>query len=317
MFANYKLQIAKLQILWLWLGAAAFAQTFVVEPPTVVQGDTLHVKSSGEAEAARLNGRTIRLYPQPDGETVGLMPAPATEPPGKYDLEFLDKHGAVLHSMPVTIRDAHFASQNIVLSKALAELQPSPGEMETVSAFHDVVSEKRYWEEPLVAPVSGCMTSAFGVKRLRNGKPTGHYHQGVDQRAPSGTPIRAVAGGVVRISRQFSLHGGTVAIDHGQGLQSIYIHMSQIAVAEGATVNQGDVIGYIGSTGRSTAPHLHWGLYVNRVPVNPTQWMRLSSCSAARRPPRRRPQKAGVASNQHSTFRIQPDQGISAINSAR
>jgi murein DD-endopeptidase MepM/ murein hydrolase activator NlpD len=307
MFTNYKLQITKLQILLLWLGAAAFAQTFVVEPPVIPQGETLHVKSSGEAEAARMNGRTIRLYPQPDGETVGLMPAPATEAPGNYDLEFLDKNGTVLHTMPVTIRDAYFTSQNIVLSKALAELQPSPGEMETVSAFHNVVSDKRYWQEPLVAPVSGCMTSPFGVKRLRNGKPTGHYHQGIDQRSPSGTPIRAVAGGVVRIGRQFSLHGGTVAIDHGQGLESIYIHMSQIAVAEDATVSQGDVIGYIGSTGRSTAPHLHWGLYVNGVPVNPAQWMRLSSCSAARRPPRRR-QKAGTQQSAVSTqpTRVKP-----------
>jgi len=83
----------------------------------------------------------------------------------------------------------------------------------------------------------------------------------------------------VKIVRAWNIHGGTVAIDHGQGLQSIYLHMSKFATAEGAVVKKGDVIGYVGSTGRSTAPHLHWSLYANGVPVNPRQWVPLTACA--------------------------------------
>jgi murein DD-endopeptidase MepM/ murein hydrolase activator NlpD len=86
----------------------------------------------------------------------------------------------------------------------------------------------------------------------------------------------------------FQLHGGTVGVDHGQGLVSIYLHMSGFAVKEGQAVRQGDVIGYIGSTGRSTAPHLHWSLYANGVAVSPLQWVKLKPCAvpAAKRKPK-------------------------------
>jgi murein DD-endopeptidase MepM/ murein hydrolase activator NlpD len=85
------------------------------------------------------------------------------------------------------------------------------------------------------------------------------------------------------------LQGGTVGIDHGQGLESMYMHMSKVAATEGATVQKGDVIGYVGSTGRSTAPHLHWSLYANGVSVNPRQWVQLSSCyQATKKTPRKR-----------------------------
>jgi lysostaphin len=70
-------------------------------------------------------------------------------------------------------------------------------------------------------------------------------------------------------------------VDHGQGLESIYLHMSRLAVKEGDVVHQGGVVGYAGSTGRSTAPHLHWNLFANGVAVNPLQWVRLEPCAKA------------------------------------
>jgi|ERR1017187_9675817 murein DD-endopeptidase MepM/ murein hydrolase activator NlpD len=90
-------------------------------------------------------------------------------------------------------------------------------------------------------------------------------------------------GGIVKIVREWNLHGRTVGIDRGQGLESIYLHMAKLAVAEGATVRKGDVIGYVGSTGRSTGPHLHWSLYANGVPVNPLDWVQVAPCSVAKK----------------------------------
>jgi murein DD-endopeptidase MepM/ murein hydrolase activator NlpD len=261
---------------WLALlvAATAWGQT------VVRQGDAIRVRTPGPAVAARMDGRTVRLFVQPEGGRLGLMPVPVLKAPGSYALDLVASDGKVLSSGTVTVRNAHFPTQNVVLEKATAGLKPSPGEMETVDAFLATVSETRHWQEPLGVPVPGCITSPFGVKRLRNGQPTGQTHGGLDQRTPAGMPVRAVADGVVKLVRLYNIHGGTVGIDHGQGLESMYLHLSRFAVAEGAAVRKGDVIGYSGSTGRSNAPHLHWSLYANGVPVNPLQWVALKPCPA-------------------------------------
>ncbi len=261
---------------WLLLLVTAIAWGQIV----VRQGDAIHVRTQEPAVEARMDGRTVRLFVQPEGGRLGLMPVPALKEPGRYALDLVASDGKVLSSETVTVRDAHFRTQNVVLEKATAELKPSRGEMDTVDAFLKSVSETRHWQEPLRLPVPGCMTSPFGVKRLRNGKPTGQTHGGLDQRSAAGTPVHAVADGVVKLVKQYTLHGGTVGIDHGQGLESMYLHLSRFAVAEGAVVKKGDVIGYSGSTGRSNAPHLHWSLYANGVPVNPLQWVGLKACPA-------------------------------------
>lgn len=283
---------------WLcfWVAAISGAQSFQVTPVKVRQGDTLRLVAPENASSARMNGRTIQLFPASGGGRFGLMPVPALERPGAYAMEFLDAGGGVLHSASVTVRDAGFPSQNIIVGKAVSELKPSPGELQKVAAFRQTVSGERHWLEPLAAPVPGCVTSPFGVRRLYNGKPSGNYHGGIDQRSPSGRPVRAVADGEVKLVAMFNLHGGTVGIDHGQGLVSIYLHMSGFALAEGALVKKGEVIGYVGSTGRSTAPHLHWGLYVHGTPVNPSQWVRLNPCAGSSGRPAR-PGRAKPARN--------------------
>lgn len=264
----------------LFAATAAWGQSFDLKPTAIRQGGTLRVSSTGAAEAARMNGRTVRLFTQADGARLGLMPVPVDGRPGKYPVEFLAKDGEVLHTAAVRVLDARYTRQNIILGKAQQALKPSPGEMETVAAFRRHVSGERHWEEPFTAPVAGCMSSLFGVRRFYNGRYSGNFHSGVDQRSAEGRPIRALTAGVVKLVRDFNIHGGTVGIDHGQGLESIYLHMSGFAVKEGQAVRKGEVIGYIGSTGRSTAPHLHWSLYANGVAVSPLEWVKLEPCPA-------------------------------------
>lgn len=280
-----------LAILFILLAASVYGQerpAIEVSPLTVPQGGVIRVTSRGADQTARMNGRIIRLFPQADGPSLGLMPIPSAEKPGVYDLQVIAKDGLLVQTTSVTVRDAHFRSQNIVLNESLSELKPAPGETEEATAFRNAVSNERYWTEPLKAPVAGCMTSPFGVKRLHNGKVTGDYHAGLDQRSPAGGPIHAATGGVVKLVREWRLHGNTVAIDHGQGVETIYLHMSKFAAKEGAVVHQGDVIGYVGSTGRSTGPHLHWSMYVNGVPVNPALWIHVSACAPAAKKARRK-----------------------------
>ena len=259
---------------------------FTFTPPSIHQGETLHLRGNQDAAAARMNGVTIPLFPEPGGATSGLMPVGVEQEPGDYPLEFLDHAGAVIHQTTVDVQDAHYPRQDIAISQALSDLRASTAEADAVHAFLTSVSNIRYWSGPLRLPVPGCMNSPFGASRLHNGKPTGDYHGGVDQRGAPGTPIHAVAAGTVRIVRMFTLRGGTVAIDHGQGLESIYMHMSHFAAKEGQHVQAGAIIGYVGSTGRATGPHLHWSLYANGHAVSPNQWVKLTPCGAVRPRPR-------------------------------
>jgi murein DD-endopeptidase MepM/ murein hydrolase activator NlpD len=279
------------QVRWLiaFLAAGLGAQVLELAPEQVHNGETLKITAHGAARKARLRGRIVELFPQEDGSRFGLMPIPVLGTPGMYRLELLSENGTVVDSRPVRVKDARYPKQNIVIPRAISGLRPSPGEQETVGAFRKTVSPVRYWKEPLAPPVPGCLTSLFGVRRLHNGKPTGDFHAGVDQRGAAGTPIHPIAPGVVKIVRKWNLRGGTVAVDHGQGVESIYLHMESFAAKEGDHVTTNDVLGYIGSTGRSTGPHVHWSLYVNGVPVNPGQWMKLEACPAA---PKRHRRKA-------------------------
>jgi murein DD-endopeptidase MepM/ murein hydrolase activator NlpD len=274
-------------IIWI-CASAAWAQTLDL-PATVRQGGVIRIRGPVAAVAARMEDRKIRLFPQAGGEALGLMPLPADQKPASYHVELLDRNGAVVSSANVTVLDAHFRKQNVVIEPDVAGLQPSSGETEDALSFRQNVSDVRYWSDPVAAPVRGCMTSPYGVQRYLNGKPTGNIHGGLDLRAPTGTPVRAIADGVVKIVREWNLHGNTVGIDHGQGLESMYQHLSRFAVEEGAAVKKGDVIGYSGSTGRSNAPHLHWTIYVNSVPVNPLEWVKIPSCYAG--PSKTRPKR--------------------------
>jgi murein DD-endopeptidase MepM/ murein hydrolase activator NlpD len=258
--------------------SAAGAQQCTVKPVSIPLGQTVRLRCELPAVTARLNTRTVRLFKQESGDWQGLMPIAVADTPGTYPVEFLAADGTTLASVNLTIRKTIFPSQNVVLAPQIEALHSTTEEMQTLTTFRDSVSDVKYWEDPIVPPLPGCVISPFGVKRLHNGKPTGEFHAGIDQRASDGTPIRAVAEGVAKIVQPFNVLGGTVAIDHGQGLETMYLHMSKLNVELGARVNKGDVIGYVGSTGRANGPHLHWVIYVNGIPQNPQQWVTLKSC---------------------------------------
>ena len=115
-------------------------------------------------------------------------------------------------------------------------------------------------------PASGTITSGFGPR-------WGRMHEGIDIAAPSGTPISAVAAGRIIYTGYMSGYGNITIIDHGNGLATAYAHQSSIAVSCGQSVTQGQTIGYVGSTGHSTGPHLHFEVRVNGNPVDPLGYL--------------------------------------------
>ncbi len=118
-------------------------------------------------------------------------------------------------------------------------------------------------------PVEGPISSTFGLKRFYNGEPR-KPHGGIDIAMPTGTPIFAPADGKVIDTGDYFFNGNSVFIEHGQGVQTFYAHMDSIAVDIGTTVQQGDMIGTVGATGRVTGAHLHWSLGLNGTWVDPT-----------------------------------------------
>jgi murein DD-endopeptidase MepM/ murein hydrolase activator NlpD len=127
----------------------------------------------------------------------------------------------------------------------------------------DAFAEEAVW--PVIGPISG----VFGSQRILNGKPRSP-HRGVDVAAPKGTPVGTMLNGVVTVaSPDMYYTGGTVMVDHGHGIQSLYAHLSKIDVEVGQELAKGDQVGLIGSTGRSTGPHLHLSLYWFETALDP------------------------------------------------
>jgi len=254
------------------------SQQCSISPKAANLGETLRLTCPADAVSAKWNNRTVKLFRQADGKAFGLMPVSVKDSPGPASIEFLSKEGTPFTTGKFLVRATRFPSENVRLSPDIEALRSTPEELQLLTGFRNGVSDDRFWQDPLAPPVDGCVTSPFGVKRMHNGKPTGEFHGGVDQRTPAGEEIRAIADGKIVFARKLNVLGNAVGIDHGQGLGSMYLHMSKLAVADGAPVKKGDVLGYAGSTGRSTGPHLHWVLYANGVNVNPAQWVKFAAC---------------------------------------
>ncbi|MGE5113953.1 MAG: M23 family metallopeptidase [Acidobacteriaceae bacterium] len=134
---------------------------------------------------------------------------------------------------------------------------------------------------PTLWPVEGRITSSFG-ERIDPFNGEGAFHSGVDISSPFGHAIIAPADGVVTFADFMSGYGRLVMVDHGHGISTRYGHMSAFAVAVGQTVHRGDVIGYVGASGRVTSPHLHYEVRINNTPVNPYKYLRTTLAQSAK-----------------------------------
>lgn len=180
-------------------------------------------------------------------------------------------------NLAVYVGDRKFPIQRINLPPGKAGVQATKYELQRVKEFKALQTPEKYWNGVFLRPNQGPMTTNYGVRRYYNGEfANNYYHRGLDYAGAAGSSVVAPAGGKValvgKVSQGFRVHGNVVGIDHGQGVTSIFMHLSRINVKEGDIVKAGQLIGAVGSTGASTGPHLHWGLYVNGQSIDPIPW---------------------------------------------
>jgi murein DD-endopeptidase MepM/ murein hydrolase activator NlpD len=217
-------------------------------------------------------GRKIPLSPGGSG-LQAVLPVRVDARPGAYYVKvILEGPPASFMERKITIGKKRFAVQSLWLSADQLSSYDYPGverEYEEIHGAFRKFSGLQAWEGPFLMPTDGPVVTSFGLRRYVNGEDYGE-HRGQDIAAGTGEPVRASNSGTVTLVREdYRLHGKTVIVDHGQGISSIYMHLSSISVREKDSVGRGAVIGKVGSTGVATGPHLHWGIYVHGEAVNP------------------------------------------------
>lgn len=249
-----------------------------VNPTAPELGNTLSVvldSPTSPAPTVTWQGKTYPMFAIGPNRMRALLPTTPLDQPGTKPLQIND--GTQGQNLTVQLRDRSFPTQSIWLPPDKEGLQGTDQEFDRVDAFKALVTPEKYWKGPFLRPNAGEITTIYGVRRYYNGEfAEDYYHRGVDYGGAMGSPVVAPAAGRValvgRESQGFEIHGNTIGLDHGQGVASILIHLSRIDVKEGDFVQPGQVIGAVGSTGASTGPHLHWGLYVQGQAVDPVPW---------------------------------------------
>jgi len=161
-------------------------------------------------------------------------------------------------------------------ANSLAALEGKMSLLESkIKAYEGIFRERGF--TPSIWPVVGKLESAFGGRRNPFGGRSFEFHTGQDIDAQTGDPVVAGASGTVTFAGVQNGYGNLVVIDHGGGLTTRYGHLSHIDVAQSETVERGQFIGRVGSTGRSTGPHLHYEIRINDEPVDPLQYLLTSS----------------------------------------
>lgn len=204
---------------------------------------------------------------------------PVKTRPGKYRVvvhaQSRDGNPLSLYAW-LTVRKARFKIQRIHLSKRKTKLldhEQLRREGRRLAVQFRKQDRKVYFAAPFRIPAPGRISSEFGLRRQYNGNAISSHHKGLDIANKTGTPVRAANAGRVEIAARWKSHGKTVVINHGHGIATVYIHMDRILVKKGEWVKQGHLIGRIGSSGIATGPHLHFGISVNNVRVDPEQWV--------------------------------------------
>jgi len=221
---------------------------------------------------AQLDGRRL-LVRQERGEWVALAGIPlSAKTAATLSVEVAHGDGR-LEARRITVIDRKYRTQYLSVDADQADLPAEQVARYEQERAHFAQVLRTFTEAgpanlALLQPVAGRRSGTFGSRRVINGVAR-NPHGGLDIAAPSGTPVAAASAGRVIDAGDYLFLGRTIVLDHGQGLLSLYAHLSAIDAAAGETVAAGATIGKVGATGRATGPHLHFSVYLNAAAVDP------------------------------------------------
>ncbi|MBI2256558.1 MAG: M23 family metallopeptidase [Proteobacteria bacterium] len=220
------------------------ATVLLGDDPVMVGADGTFVIGFGRDQGSDAQLTVIHADGKPEQQVIAVAPR-------AYEIQRIDK-----------------LDQNMVTPDPATEARIKADQAK-VKAARATPSDRRDFLGSFIWPVKGPISGVYGSQRILNGTPKAP-HFGTDIAAPEGSPVVAPAAGQVRFAEtDLYLTGGTVIIDHGFGIYSSYLHMSRVDVRPGQDVQQGEIIGAVGKTGRATGPHLHWGLNWNEIRLDP------------------------------------------------
>jgi murein DD-endopeptidase MepM/ murein hydrolase activator NlpD len=226
----------------------------------------------------RFDGKRVMTLRVPDGlfAVVGLS---LDTKPGMHNLQVAAANNGtqVNFATAFEVKPKSYPAQHLTINPRF--LQPSKADQARIERETPIIVEAReHWRDAvpasltLQAPASGRQSSNFGLRRVLNGEERAS-HAGLDVAVPTGTPVHPAAAGQVINTGNYFYSGNTVFVDHGQGLSTVYMHLSRIDVKVGDTVTPHAVLGAVGATGLVTGPHLHWGVLLNGTYVDPSLFM--------------------------------------------
>ena len=219
-------------------------------------------------------GKRVMVVQDSDGQWIAIVGIDLKAAGGRHQILV---NGAGQAAFDVGAKQ--YASQHIKL-KNRSHVSPDPEQLKRYKREHAEQTEAyaSFREHGpsnvmLDAPVQGRTSSPFGLRRFFNGEER-NAHSGLDFAVGRGTPVKAPADGVVTVVGDYFFNGKTVFVDHGQGFVTMYCHLDGIDVSKGQQIKRGEVLGRVGSTGRSTGPHLHWNVSLNGNRVDPAIFLR-------------------------------------------
>lgn len=264
----------------LFAGASAEAFQIGITPSKINPGDAFVIKVSqadiSEPFAASLDRKPIHFGSCGEDCLIAIGVVDIKTRPGlrKIPLEI----GNIKTTVRLPVKKVKFPSIRLTLPEEKVSLSRedevrAEREVQILKSLWGKVSE-RFWEGGFELPLDNGTSTGFGVKRIINGKKIS-THLGLDIRGIEGEEVRASNRGKVVLAEELFFGGKTVILDHGQGIFTVYMHLSAYNVDSEDIVSKGDVIGFVGSSGRASGPHLHFGVKIEGVSANPLSLMKL------------------------------------------
>ena len=270
------------------VGAGDASFVLQLAPDQLKQGGiaALRIRGAAPGDPVRVRAGNREMVSGPttaDAPRVLWIGVDLEEAPGPREIV---AEGITVAGRPVTARarllvlGGGYPVQRLTVSRSFTELDAAPlervaREKATLDRLWETATATRLWRSPFRLPLDGSPRAAgFGLKRIINDEPRAP-HTGADFSAPAGAPVLAANAGTVVLAEEHFFAGNSLILDHGEGLYTMYFHLQESVVRPGQHVGAGEMLGRVGSTGRATGPHLHWGARLFGARINPEELLRL------------------------------------------